>query len=355
MPPTTTKSAAPAAKTAPAVTKPTVPAAPRAPSLWRRYRRLWVVAGVIAIAIAAYFAGGAFFAYTDDAYVRSDLVAIAPEVSGIVKSVTVGDNQAIAAGDLLATIDAEPFQLDVDLKRQQVSQLEAAVSVKTQTQAGEAASVDAATAALQLAQQQYDRAKALTGEQFASQEQLDKTADQLRAAQDRLAVRRNQSDIDNREIAEAKAQVAVARAELALAQYKLTRTRLTAPVAGFVNNLTLRPGSYARAGEAIIGIVDDSQWRVVANFKEDIAADIAPGQHVWVWLDADPWHLRAGKVQGVGRGIARSEAPSQLLPYVAPTTDWIRLRRRLQVTILLDDPPRQGLFMGADARVFFFR
>jgi multidrug efflux system membrane fusion protein len=61
-------------------------------------------------------------------------------------------------------------------------------------------------------------------------------------------------------------------------------------------------------------------------------------------------------VQGVGRGIAREEAPEQLLPYVAPTTDWIRLRRRLQVTILLDPPaPEQGLFSGADARVFLFR
>ncbi len=341
---------------APPVTETVPPAAQAAaPSVWQRYRRLWVVAALVVAATALYLAGDAFFAYTADAYVRSDLVAIAPEVSGVVASVAVADNQPVAAGDLLATIDPKPFQLDVALKQQQVARLEAAVSVKTQTQAGDAASVDAAAAALQLAQQQYDRAKALTGEQFASQEQLDKASDQLRAAQDRLAVRRNQSDIDNREIAEAKAQVEVARAELALAQYNLSRARLTAPVAGFVNNLTLRPGAYARAGEALIGIVDGSQWRVVANFKENIAAGVTPGRRVWVWLDADPWRFHAGHVQGVGRGIARSEAPSQLLPYVAPTTDWIRLRRRLQVTILLDDPPRQGLFMGADARVFFFR
>jgi multidrug efflux system membrane fusion protein len=126
-------------------------------------------------------------------------------------------------------------------------------------------------------------------------------------------------------------------------------------VTGYVNNLTLRPGTYARAGEAIVGVVDGSQWRVVANFKEDVAAGVVPGQRVWVWLDSNPWHFLAGHVQGVGRGIAREQAPQQLLPYVAPTTDWIRLRRRLPVTILLDDAPPQGLFMGADARVFFFR
>jgi membrane fusion protein, multidrug efflux system len=331
-------------------------AAPPVPSLWQRYKRAWIAAGVVAIGAALYFGGGAFVAYTSDAYVRSDLVAIAPEVSGIVKTVSVQDNQKIAAGDPIATIDPEPYQLDVDLKQQQIAGLEAAVAVKTQAQQADSASVDAADAALRLAQQQYDRAKALTGEQYASQEQLDKVTDQLHAAQDRLAIRQNQSQVDEQEISEAKAQVAVARAELAVAQYSLSRTHLVAPVGGYINNLNLRPGAYARVGEALIGIVDESQWRIIANFKEDVAASVEPGTRVWVWLDSDPWHVVPGHVQGVGRGIARSDVPQQLLPYVAPTTDWIRLRRRLPVTILLDPPaPTQGLFSGADARVFFFR
>jgi membrane fusion protein, multidrug efflux system len=329
--------------------------APPTPSIWRRYLRLWIAGGTVVIAVALYFGGGAFIAYTADAYVQSDLVAIAPEVAGFVKAVAVNDNQKIAAGDTLATIDPTPYQLDVDLKQQQVAGLEAAVAVKTQAQGADAASLDAANAGLRLAQEQYDRAKTLSAAQYVSQEDFDKVADQLRAAQDRLAGRQNQSQVDDREIAEAQVQVLVARAELAIAQYSLSRTRLTAPVAGYVNNLSLRPGAYARAGEPLVGIVDETQWRVVANFKEDVAASVTPGQHVWVWLDSDPWHFHAGHVQGVGRGIARSETPSGLLPYVAPTTDWIRLRRRLQVTIYLDDAPEQGLFMGADARVLFFR
>ena len=81
-----------------------------------------------------------------------------------------------------------------------------------------------------------------------------------------------------------------------------------------------------------------------------------PGARVWVWLDTRPGKLWRGTVQGVARAIARDEAPAQLLPYVAPTTDWIRLQRRLPVTILLDPPlPREALFMGADACVLFLR
>ncbi|MGM4876409.1 hypothetical protein AB7645_34860 [Bradyrhizobium sp. 956_D2_N1_5] len=44
--------------------------------------------------------------------------------------------------------------------------------------------------------------------------------------------------------------------------------------------------------------------------------------------------------------------PNRLLNYVAPTTDWIRLKRRFPVTLtLVDPPPDLRLYMGADARV----
>ena len=40
-----------------------------------------------------------------------------------------------------------------------------------------------------------------------------------------------------------------------------------------------------------------------------------------------------------------------LLSYVAPTTDWTRLKWRIPVAIVLDEVPSDGkLYMGADAR-----
>jgi multidrug efflux system membrane fusion protein len=95
---------------------------------------------------------------------------------------------------------------------------------------------------------------------------------------------------------------------------------------------------------------------VIANYREFVAASIEPGTEVMVWLDAHPWHLFRGTVRGVARGIARSPSPENLLPYVEPTTDWIRLPRRFPVTITLDDLPEGvRLFMGADARVLWLR
>jgi len=61
-------------------------------------------------------------------------------------------------------------------------------------------------------------------------------------------------------------------------------------------------------------------------------------------------------VERVGRGIARRDTPSLLLPYVAPTTNWISLLRRLPVTIVFEPPvPQSNLYMGTDARVLIIR
>ena len=183
---------------------------------------------------------------------------------------------------------------------------------------------------------------------------LDRSVDDRQKALDAVAGVEARLRVNAGEVASTVAEVAVAKARLALAQYDLARTRLVAPVSGFVTNLSLRPGDYATAGVPIVGIVDDLQWRVVANFKEYVAAGLKPGARAWIWLDSHPWRLFPARVFNVGRGIARHRDEQRLLPYVAPTTDWICLSRRLQVTLMFDPMPDVPLFMGTDARVLLF-
>ncbi|HEY2540949.1 MAG TPA: hypothetical protein VGI28_15860, partial [Stellaceae bacterium] len=72
-------------------------------------------------------------------------------------------------------------------------------------------------------------------------------------------------------------------------------------------------------------------------------------------LDSYPWHVHRAVVQGIARGISRRQTPNTLLPYVEPTTDWIRLERRFPVTFVLRDPhPDVILHMGSDARTLIF-
>src|SRR5215475_5436518 len=76
-----------------------------------RLRRVLTVGGTLLFLFVAWEVITYFVAYTDDAYVRSDLVAVAPEITGPIISVHVVDNQTVKKGDPLVTIDPVPFQL----------------------------------------------------------------------------------------------------------------------------------------------------------------------------------------------------------------------------------------------------
>jgi membrane fusion protein, multidrug efflux system len=127
---------------------------------------------------------------------------------------------------------------------------------------------------------------------------------------------------------------------------------LAAPVDDFVTNLSLRLGDYARVGVPIVGLVDDTQWRIVANFKEYVASRLIPGMRTWVWLDSHPWRFFPARVIGVGRD---RPAPGRRATFTLRESDYgLDPSRRLQVTLQLDPKPDVPLFMGADVRVLVF-
>src|SRR5580704_17025270 len=92
--------------------------------------RLRILTAIIAIIAFLYFVPDLFVAYTEDAYVRSDFVEVAPEVAGIVDHVEVVNNQKVTIGTPLATIDPKPFDLAMDLSQRRVDQASSAARVK---------------------------------------------------------------------------------------------------------------------------------------------------------------------------------------------------------------------------------
>ncbi len=111
-------------------------------------------------------------------------------------------------------------------------------------------------------------------------------------------------------------------------------------------------GDTAQADVPLIGIVDARAWRIVANFKESYIRGFAVGSTAWCRWTQIPGIYAVPRLTGIARGISREPVPNRLLNYVAPTTDWIRLKRRFPVTLtLVDPPPDLRLYMGADARV----
>jgi multidrug efflux system membrane fusion protein len=317
-----------------------------------RRRRIGIAGAAIVALFVVYEIVTSFVAYTADAYVRSDLVAVAPQVTGRIVGVSVADNQAVAAGDLLANIDPVPFQLAADEHKAEVAEAGAQVAADEDTIASTQAALTAAMAAAAFARETQARVAALATANDVSRADLQKAQDDARQAN--AAVEAGQAAIERAQAMASmhRAGQVRAAAALATAQWQLARTKLIAPASGTITNLTVRVGDTATQDVPLIGIIDAGAWRIVANYKQSFIRGFDVGDTAWVWLDSEPWHLHRARVDGVARGISRDPSTGLLLPYVAPTTDWIRLQRRFPVTLtLVDPPPDLKLYMGADARV----
>jgi multidrug efflux system membrane fusion protein len=345
----------PALPTAPPPDPPPTPAAPSASRIASRMRRLMAVIGTILVLFIAWEVLTYYVAYTDDAYVRSDLVGVAPEVTGPIIGLYVVDNQAIKKGDKIYKIDPVPFQLEVNTRQAQIEEQTALVKVAQEELSTAQAALESAKSAHTYATEQQARYAVLAAENNAPRAELDRANNDLRrtAAEKtiaEIAIAKAQTSINVH-----KAALDVAVAEKATAEWKLGKTDVNAPADGWINNLTVRVGDTGTVSIPNIGIVDAHAWRIIANYKEYYIRPFEIGGTAWVWLDSAPWKLHKARITGIARGFSRDPQAPMLLPYVAPTTDWIRLQRRIPVTIVLEDPPPGGKFyMGADARAVVF-
>lgn len=315
-------------------------------------RRALLFLSLLALLLAGWWVSGYLFAYTDDAYLTSDVVSMTPEVTGPIKAVHVSDNQWVTRGTPLFTIDPVPFELALDQAQAQEAQAQAQLATDQAQIAILQAQKQSADAAANLATNDLRRDIPLGASGSIPVQTFDKvrTTQEESAAQQlaaQAALRKEAAILNQDQIA-----VVSAHATRLLAAWRLSRTNVVASVDGYVTSLTLQPGDMVTPDTAAMALVDTHAWHVIANYKEYYLRHFAPGHIAWIWLDTDPWHLYRARVEGMAHGINRQQGGAALVPYVSPTMDWIRLQRRIPVRLTLLNPPGDAqLFMGADARV----
>ena len=235
--------------------------------------------------------------WTRDGRVRAYTVTMAPEVAGRIVELPVVDNQFVHKGDLLMVIDPTDYVIAV---RQA------------------AALVDQAKAELENKQRESRRRAELTTLSTSIEEQQTFASSAIAAA----------------------ANYQQTQESLRRAQVNLARTRIFAPVNGYVTNLTSQLGDYASVGQLNISLVNSDSFWVDAYFEETNLADIHDGDPVTLRLLAYRRILR-GHVEGISRGIEVANAQSDPagLANINPIFTWVRLAQRVPVRIHLDKVP----------------
>jgi multidrug efflux system membrane fusion protein len=297
-----------------------------------------------------------FLVVCRDAYLTADIVAVAPEVSDPMLRLAVADNQSVATGDLLFTIDPRPYQIELDRQKAALALAEANLSGAKDRLALAQNNIDAKQATFDDATINRDRGLQLLKENVVSQETADNLQRSFKVAQAELAQSRAAKVVAEQDVAVQNAEVQRGETAVAKAEWELTKTEIKSPARGRVAPFQIRPGTFLEVGKSVLAIVTADNWRIMVNLPERHLNGLQIGQPVWVSIGSDPWRIYSGHIRSIAPGVARSANAVNVLPYVEPTTEWIRLPRRFPVEIGLSDlPDKKDLFLGSNATVWWIQ
>ncbi|MBB4796615.1 multidrug resistance efflux pump [Brevundimonas bullata] len=345
--------ATPAPAPAPAAPPPPAPA-PAAPPPSNDRRVMW---SVVMVLIALVGVGLILHAWrlppfdggpqtTDNAYVRGQVTVISPQVSGYVTSVEVQDFQMVKQGQLLATIDDRIYRQKLEQAKASLHSAEAALANSAQSQASARgsvaqtrASIAAAESAVTKARADAQRVRTLFAGGWVAQAQVDTAQNALRAAEAQLAAARAAEGVAQTGVTSAvvgrgslEAAVENAQAQVRLAQIDLENTRITAPRAGRLGEVSVRVGQQVSVGTQLMALVPDAVW-VTANMKETQMRDIRVGQPVEISVDVLGGQTLKGRVERI------SPATGSEFSVIRPdnaTGNFTKVAQRVPVRISID-------------------
>jgi multidrug resistance efflux pump len=128
------------------------------------------------------------------------------------------------------------------------------------------------------------------------------------------------------------AQVEAARAQLRLAQIDLEHSIIRAPEAGQLGEVGVRIGAYVTNGTQLFSLVPPDRW-VIANYKEDQTAHMAPGENASFTVDAlSGLHFR-GRVEELSPAAGSEFA---ILKPDNATGNFVKVPQRIGVRIAID-------------------
>lgn len=282
--------------------------------------------GIVIAAATAYFIHDALmYQSTDDAYVETTTVQVAPRVSGQITDVYITDNQKVKEGDLVAKIDPADYEV-------KLAQAEAKYERTLLNQKNAKANFKAMQSNIDVAEKDLERYKNLFAQGAVSKQTLDAAQAKYDSAQANLT-QAEESLLSQGGSKVADADLKEIKALKDKAKLDLSYTNIYAPQSGTVSNRRVEKGMYVNVGSPLFVIVPEDVW-VVANFKENQLRHMKPGQVVDIKVDTYPNKVFKGKIDSIQRA---SGAKSSLFPPENAVGSFVKIVQRIPVKIVFTE------------------
>ncbi|MDU6926153.1 p-hydroxybenzoic acid efflux pump subunit AaeA [Franconibacter helveticus 513] len=266
-------------------------------TLTRTLSRTAITLALVILAFIAIFRAWVYYTespWTRDARFSADVVAIAPDVAGLVTAVNVQDNQLVKKGQVLFTIDQPRYQK-----------------------------------ALEEAEADVAYYNALAGEKRREAGRRNRLGIQ--------AMSREEIDQSNNVLQTVLHQLAKAQATRDLAKLDLERTVVRAPDDGWVTNLNVYAGEFITRGSTAVALVKQNTFYVLAYMEETKLEGVRPGYRAEITPLGSNAVLH-GTVDSVAAGVTNSSSTrdDKGMATVDSNLEWVRLAQRVPVRIRLD-------------------
>ncbi len=306
---------------------------------WRWILLLGIPLGTILLGLQWYVNSGSLVT-TENAYVKADIIAVSPEISGRVLRVDVVDGQQVKRGEELFRTESLGFELSRDRAAAKMEVVKTEVLSLQADYRGTILEKDEATERVLFLKRNVERLKSLRERGMIRADVFDEAKHDLSVARTRLKALREKS---NKVLASLNGDPALppevhpryleAKAVFDRAEIDILETRVLSSVDGTVVNMKLQVGEYVERGADIFSIVCSDPIWVEANYKETQLTHIKNGQKAKVIADTYPNIVWAGEVELIAQATGAEFA---LLPPQNATGNWIKVVQRVPVRIKVD-------------------
>lgn len=267
-------------------------------TLTRKISRTAITMALVILAFIAIFRAWVYYTespWTRDARFSADVVAIAPDVAGLITAVNVHDNQLVKKDQVLFTIDQPRYQKALEEAEADVAYYQALAAEK---------------------RREAGRRNQL-GVQAMSREEIDQSNNVLQTVLHQLAK---------------------AEATRDLAKLDLERTVIRAPSDGWVTNLNVYAGEFITRGSTAVALVKQNSFYVLAYMEETKLEGVRPGYRAEI-TPLGSNRVFKGTVDSVAAGVTNSSSSRDAkgMATVDSNLEWVRLAQRVPVRIHLDE------------------
>ena len=322
-------------------------------------RRPLIILAIVALALAGW---GLYYLLiarghvsTEDAYVNGNLARLTPQLAGTVIGIDTDETQFVRRGQVLVRLDPRDSEVALAQAKASLAQTVRDVAQLFAEELRDAAAVQTQQIQLGQANQDLQRDRPLIAVHGVSQETVQHEENAVHSAQ--AALRQAEATLASTRAATSGTtpqnhpRVLQAEANLRNAWLAATRTKVVAPVSGYVVRRAVQLGQQVTPATEMLAILPvESMW-IDANFKENQLRGLRIGQPASVSADMYGSHVHYhGHVLGVTAGTGSALA---VLPAQNASGNWIKIVQRLPVRIGLDPQELQShpLFLGLSTSV----